>query len=377
MRPDVKLGIVISLVVVFIAGGYYYYRDSRGPAIPVANESPATSRQTDEPARVSIADARRKPSGSLPKTTANRPHTGRPTASQQARQEAQKVSMPPNTPSRRAASGKPSRQADRRTQPVPVAPQNTGSTSARGPSPPRVMPVTREVESAPQGALPRDEGQLPSVKSGMEADGSGERGAQAAPARLDPPAPRRATADRSGRQARKETNVPTSRSRPLPRDSSASASALETRPAATGRLEARRATGSVETHRVQPGDTFASLARDYYGHEKFTQFLVDQNPQIPDPQRLRIGVNIRIPPRPPTEAGRPDTPSSAAATVSTRTAPPRPRTYTVKPGDSFYGIARAILGDASRWEELLALNKHLVHGDPRRLQVGDVLSLPD
>ncbi|UCE58343.1 MAG: LysM peptidoglycan-binding domain-containing protein [Phycisphaerales bacterium] len=52
------------------------------------------------------------------------------------------------------------------------------------------------------------------------------------------------------------------------------------------------------------------------------------------------------------------------------------RTYTVKPGDSFYAIARTVLGDASRWKHLFALNRDLVGGDPKKLQVGQVLALP-
>jgi nucleoid-associated protein YgaU len=53
------------------------------------------------------------------------------------------------------------------------------------------------------------------------------------------------------------------------------------------------------------------------------------------------------------------------------------QTYTVKTGDTFYGIAQDQLGDASRWQEIFDLNKDVVHGDPKRLQVGHVLVLPD
>ncbi len=37
MRPDVKLGVAISLVVVVVAGGYYIYRDSRSTTIPLSS----------------------------------------------------------------------------------------------------------------------------------------------------------------------------------------------------------------------------------------------------------------------------------------------------------------------------------------------------
>ncbi|MFQ5589875.1 MAG: LysM peptidoglycan-binding domain-containing protein [Phycisphaerae bacterium] len=126
---------------------------------------------------------------------------------------------------------------------------------------------------------------------------------------------------------------------------------------------------------MQAGDTIASLAVAYYGHEKYVQFLIDQNPQVKDVRRLRIGSRIKIPPRP--KGG------SAARTLNARRALPvdkgaeDQRTYRVRPGDTFYAIARSVLSDASRWEEIFALNRALVKGDPKNLQVGQVLVLPD
>jgi nucleoid-associated protein YgaU len=48
----------------------------------------------------------------------------------------------------------------------------------------------------------------------------------------------------------------------------------------------------------------------------------------------------------------------------------------VRAGDSFYSIARDVLGDASRWRELLELNSALVDGEPTNLRVGQVVQLP-
>jgi nucleoid-associated protein YgaU len=130
---------------------------------------------------------------------------------------------------------------------------------------------------------------------------------------------------------------------------------------------------AIETHRVQLGDTMSSLAATYYGSGKYTQFLIDSNPQIEDPNRLRVGMTVKIP-------GKPDEPVAAAGpTPRTRPGTERTagsRTYRVQPGDSFYKIAEDQLGDASRWEELFELNRAAVHGDPKRLQVGQVLVLP-
>jgi len=143
-----------------------------------------------------------------------------------------------------------------------------------------------------------------------------------------------------------------------------------------------RERAAVETHKVQPGDTFASLAKMYYGDEKYTGFLASSNREI-DPRTLGVGTEVKIPPL-PRDGGVGDAGSRVAARermpvrrASDSTATERgTRTYTVRSGDTFYGIARDQLNDASRWRELFELNKALVHGDATRLQVGQVITLP-
>ncbi|MBI4719199.1 MAG: LysM peptidoglycan-binding domain-containing protein [Planctomycetes bacterium] len=127
---------------------------------------------------------------------------------------------------------------------------------------------------------------------------------------------------------------------------------------------------------MQPGDTFASLALAYYGSSKYARFLVEQNPGLGDPGKLTVGTLVKIPPQPasyePASAKRTESGSGAA----TAKAPAGQRTYQVRSGDSFYAIARDQLGDATRWKELLDLNKELVKGDPTRLRTGQVVLLP-
>lgn len=140
----------------------------------------------------------------------------------------------------------------------------------------------------------------------------------------------------------------------------------------------------MDIHRVQSGDTFSSLALMYYGGERYTQFLIDTNPQIHDPNRLNLGAEIRIPPLPDAAkastsgapTARPASPTAGQTTGAHRRTAAEARTYRVKPGDTFYGIARDELGAASRWKELFELNRQMVNGDPKQLQVGQVLTLP-
>jgi nucleoid-associated protein YgaU len=55
---------------------------------------------------------------------------------------------------------------------------------------------------------------------------------------------------------------------------------------------------------------------------------------------------------------------------------PASRLYTVQAGDTLEGIAARELGDASRWPEIVALNRHAI-SDPDQIFVGQVLILPD
>ena len=123
---------------------------------------------------------------------------------------------------------------------------------------------------------------------------------------------------------------------------------------------------------VQAGDSFAALARRYYGSERYTEFLIRNNPQIGDPRLLKIGAKVRIPPHP--DGG--SVPIRGTSSAEAQTTEGR-RTYVVREGDSFYAIARDRLGDAARWRELFQLNQSRVGNDPASLRVGQELLLPE
>ncbi len=53
----------------------------------------------------------------------------------------------------------------------------------------------------------------------------------------------------------------------------------------------------------------------------------------------------------------------------------KPRTITVKPGQTLSGIAQQHLGKASAWEELLGANKDQLT-EPEQLRAGMILKLP-
>ncbi|MCL6597935.1 MAG: LysM peptidoglycan-binding domain-containing protein [Alicyclobacillus macrosporangiidus] len=64
-----------------------------------------------------------------------------------------------------------------------------------------------------------------------------------------------------------------------------------------------------------------------------------------------------------------------AATVS-RPKPPTPKTYTVKSGDTLWGIAKKLSGSGSNYTTLYQLNKSVIGPDPNLIKPGQVLRIP-
>ena len=374
MRPDVKLGVVISLVVVLVAGGYYLYRDSREVPISVSDNTLTASKLANGAAAPTMADAQRE---ALRSRSPGAAEPIRGTAPEKRRADRPRTQSTSKTAAGRPSTStpqNPSRVADRR------ADQPSVSVPSRGPgggSQPQVRPGSRRVEGTPKRSTRQAAAGSDSSTENPSRVGVREQVADAGPVPSgSTSAPGSAGRQGLARRATKAANASREGARD-PRATPGGSQIASGVPDARGRkLEGRRRPEAVETHRVQPGDTLASLARSYYGHEKYTSFLVEHNPKIPDPNRLRVGMSVRIPPA-PSDRGLPAATSHPPRTASVLRESAKPRTYTAKPGDSFYGIARAVLGEAARWEELFDLNKDRVHGDPKRLQVGQVLILPD
>ena len=68
-------------------------------------------------------------------------------------------------------------------------------------------------------------------------------------------------------------------------------------------------------------------------------------------------------------------PVELAAAVTPAIAPDR-TAYVVRDGDSFYTIAKRVLNDGKRWEEIYEMNKVLVKNSPKRLRPGMTIAVP-
>lgn len=323
MRPDVKMGVLLAFVMVVVAGGYYMYRDRHENPIPLSGNTTDLQVKGEPQSLSPVASNTRKPSAN-------------PTTRQaQKRKPAQKNTKPSST-----RSAKRNQQARNLTK-------NSGAAVAGNTLPNTVRIASSKSAGSPAGTP------------------TGDTRSNAKTIRSNRQEPRSA----------KITKKSTRRDRPTQSRSSE----------ASGATTGTQASGTsfngiaVETHRVQPGDTFAMLAKNYYGDEKFTQYLLDHNRHIKSPTALRVGDSLKIPPLPTSRTFSTPQPSNSSRSPAARNTGTRGRsvrTYTVRPGDSFYAIAENELGDASRWEELFKLNASLVNGDPKKLQVGQAIALP-
>lgn len=277
MRADVKFGIVLSMVVVFVAGGYYLYRDTQELPIPLTDATLNKRTPLSSPGQ---------------STTAMK------------KESQQQVNAKTN---RRTPAYQPLKNKNR---PIKIHPVGNKTS-------PQIANKNYSTALQPN-----------SLASKINAPGTKQ------PAPLN------------------------GKMRPL-KNQNRSLIAKKEIP-----------TVALETHRVQPGDSFASLAKMYYGSERYTQFLMSQNTQIANPNALKIGAVIKIPPAPTSQQAKQSSAVKPGANQSSR------KVYVVRSGDSFYRIAQHQLGDANRWEELFNLNKGVVQGDPKRLRPGQKIILP-
>jgi nucleoid-associated protein YgaU len=143
---------------------------------------------------------------------------------------------------------------------------------------------------------------------------------------------------------------------------------------------------SGKTYKVQPSDTLIGIAREVYGDESMWTRIKAANPGV-DESRLLVGQVLKLPDAasataPPTRAATSDTAegttvkpnaSPAASEREPRAAAAR---YIVAEGDSLRQIARDVLGNEDRWKEIFDLNKDKVRS-PDLLYVGLALKMPE
>jgi nucleoid-associated protein YgaU len=146
---------------------------------------------------------------------------------------------------------------------------------------------------------------------------------------------------------------------------------------------------------VQRNDSLWSISREAYGTGKYVSALARYNrDRVPDPNKLRMGVKIRIPPPEILEAQFPELfggavrrDASVAPAGGVSSTPRQPRQaglvldstgrphYCAGKNDTLIQIARQCLGRPSRWTEILDMNRHQLT-NAESLKPGMLLRMP-
>lgn len=159
----------------------------------------------------------------------------------------------------------------------------------------------------------------------------------------------------------------------------ASAAALalivKRRNAAAAKATPAGAAATTTTAIPSPGDAYQSVGSDVYNSIQ---------PEIQALQASIAGLQgggtapVAAPnPPPPTPASpAPPPPAPAPPPVAAPAAPPPPQTYTVKPGDTLWGIATALEGGGNNWQKIYNANKGVIGGNPNLIKPGQVLTIP-
>ncbi|MAJ47338.1 MAG: hypothetical protein CBC35_08825 [Planctomycetes bacterium TMED75] len=127
-------------------------------------------------------------------------------------------------------------------------------------------------------------------------------------------------------------------------------------------------------YRVASGDTLSSIAQAWFGREQDWPLILKANPDL-DPNRLRIGQSIVLPPKTRGASAAPAAPRTESSSASS--ARPSPGTsYRIRSGDSLSRISQEAYGSAKYWERIYQANRSAIGGDPADLTVGMTLRIP-
>ncbi len=122
------------------------------------------------------------------------------------------------------------------------------------------------------------------------------------------------------------------------------------------------------THTVRAGETFQSIARARYGDSALWSVIGRANPRV-DPEKLRPGVELRIPIDPRNVQGLP---TEDAPTIDVAA---KPVEYIVRSGDTLGEISKTYYGTTALWEIILDANRTLI-SRPQDLRPGMRLLIP-
>lgn len=135
----------------------------------------------------------------------------------------------------------------------------------------------------------------------------------------------------------------------------------------------------MRRYRVEKGDTYSTIAFKVLGDRNLWKEIADANKDVA-PERLAVGMEILVPPRPEgavTKAPAPEpAPPLLAASAAPGESPKKSeRAYVTRKGDTLYGIAKRELNDPSKWKSIYEMNRRVLPSE-KVVPVGLTLQLP-
>jgi len=338
MRTDVKLGIVLGLMVLAVLGWYM-----------TGDDGPKAVRLADSGEGDRSGDQLKEKDTALPPPLWNPPADRRRT-----------VAPPPPKPQR---PGRPVAEAGPKPTPNPA------KAKAKSPT---VKPADRAPSGKKPAAAPP--GLLAKVTANQPLSVKPDSSKQKKPPLVTPPGAKKPKPE----SAAPKLAMPKAKPKPRPTTATSTGPArlsdllAKPRPKPV-RPKAEKPKPKTRYHVVKKYDTFAILAEQYYGSQKYADLLLKANPAVTDARRMKLGTRLRVPPLEELTGSK----KADKAVASDRKAkkPASPKVYVVKPDDSFYSIARELLGDGAKWRELHKLNRD-VCPDPKRLRPKMKLRIP-
>lgn len=155
----------------------------------------------------------------------------------------------------------------------------------------------------------------------------------------------------------------------------------------TPKAEPVAAKDEPKVHVVQPGETIAKIAKNYFptAVTKGTDAILKANPSV-DPSRMRVGTKLTIPVlegTPMVASGTPSTTTGTTATLAVK--PPTSTasgsiapggTYTTKKGDTLASISRRAYKTSDRWQDIWLANYDALGDDVDKPAAGIRLKIP-
>lgn len=128
----------------------------------------------------------------------------------------------------------------------------------------------------------------------------------------------------------------------------------------------------LRLYTIESGDSLSSVALATYGSANKWVDIAQANPLV-DPNRLRVGQEIKLPDLAPPETSAPATGTADRAGDDL---PRRGATYTIKSGDNLSNIAKQFYNSSAKWELIYQANRQKIGDDPGTLQLGMELLIP-